>query len=42
MLKLLTKGQNEWDKLFPPEVNLSDFGNLPDFQFSTHFTPNPM
>ncbi|KIW02865.1 hypothetical protein, variant [Verruconis gallopava] len=26
---------NEWDKMFPPDVNLSDFGNLPDFQFST-------
>ena len=31
--------QNEWDKLFPPDVNLSDFGNLPDFQFSIHI-PN--
>jgi hypothetical protein len=26
---------NEWDKMFPPDVNLSDFGNLPDFHFST-------
>jgi hypothetical protein len=38
--KPLTLLQNEWDKLFPPEMNIGDL-NIPDFNFPSEFTVIP-
>ena len=33
---------NEWDKMFPPEAQFSEFGSLPDFNFSTMIPENTL
>lgn len=34
--------QNEWDKMFPPDAQYSEFGSLPDFNFSTMIPDNTL
>lgn len=33
---------NEWDRLFPPDAHFSEFGSLPDFNFSTMVPDNTL